>query len=119
MNSRICVALALVVAVFLSLTVGCEEKKTYPVTFRCDTDECRRGQVDTQSCPTVPLDAGGCEELPGMFGNPATPVQSGRPEGCVVGLSYGNPYYGDDQQTCSCSNHSGVDGGRPQWSCPI
>lgn len=97
---------------------ACDDKKTYPVTFTCThaSPECPQAQ----SCPTVPLDAGGCEELPGLFGNPTTPVESGRVPGCEVGLSYGNPFYADTQQTCLCGRPpGGADGGAPQWQCGI
>jgi hypothetical protein len=96
-------------ATVLALT-GCDEKNTYPVTFTCaaSTPGCSQGQI----CPTLPLDAGGCEELPGLFGNASTPVDAGRPLGCVVGLSYGNPHYEDGQQHCTCGS-SMTDGGAP------
>lgn len=95
--------------------VACGDK-TYDVTFTCTEGggaACTKGQT----CPTVPLGSGGCEDLPGMFGHPDTKVDVGRPLGCEVGLSYGNPYYGDDQQTCNCQIN--MPGAKPSWTCPI
>lgn len=66
-------------------------------------------------CPELPLGSGGCEELPGLFGHDPTPVDVARPVGCTVGLSYGNPNYGNDQQTCTCEDRTGT----PAWLCPL
>ena len=109
------VALASAVLLVASI-LACNDKETYPVSFTCTASEpgCSQGQT----CPALPLDAGGCEELPGLFGNPSTPVEQGRPPGCQVGLSYGNPYYADEQQTCICGRPV-ADGGAPQWQCGI
>ena len=123
---RLFTALALVAAVAALVSmVGCDEEKTYPVTFTCRSSECSQGQAQgqaqtqPQSCSALPLDAGGCEELPGLFGNPPTPVESGRPAGCEVGLSYGNPFYGHEQQTCICNRAGFGDAGKLGWTCGI
>lgn len=87
---------------------------TYEVWFRCGPDGGAPCPAE-QPCPTTPLGAGGCEDLPGLFDHPATPVEAGRPPGCTVGLAYGNPYYGDVQQTCTCEAlDTGV-----SWICPL
>jgi hypothetical protein len=96
---------------------ACSSEKTYDVTFKC-TESGGSACVKDQTCPTMPLDGGGCEDLPGLFDHPPTKVDSGRPVGCEVGLSYGNPFYGDSQQTCSCQKLD-ADAGKPSWSCPI
>ena len=108
---------SLVALIVALLVLACgEDKKTYDVTFTCGTPgtpECPAGAT----CAPIPLGSpDGCDDLPGLFGNPPTKVEQGRPVGCRVGLSYGNPYYGDEQQTCNCSKL-----GRPRasWECPI
>ena len=109
--------LLLATAILVVATVyACDGKESYPVSFTCigSGGGCSQGQA----CPALPLDAGGCEELPGLFGNPPTPVESGRPPGCQVGLSYGNPFYADEQQTCLCAS-SMSDGGAARWQCGI
>ena len=40
-----------------------------------------------------------------------------RPVGCIAGLSYGNPAYGDSQVKCTCIQSAGGIG--PSWDCPI
>ena len=89
--------------------VNCGEK-TYDVTFTCNpgSANCPVGET----CPTVPLGAGGCEDLPGLWGHSATHVDSGRPAGCRVSLSYENPAYPGGPQTCTCDAST-------QWSCPL
>lgn len=102
----------------LAVVTACgSAKKTYPTTFTCG-DAGGAACASSQPCPMVPLGSGGCEDLPGLFGNPATKVDYGRPLGCRVGLSYGNPYYGDDQQECTCQNVLNSDA-KPAWSCPV
>jgi hypothetical protein len=102
--------------VLVVVTACSSAKKTYPTTFTCSALG-GPGCPTNQTCPTVPLGSGGCEELPGLFGHPPTQVDSGRPLGCKVGLSYGNPYYGDDQQECTCQ--SVQKDAKPTWSCPV
>jgi hypothetical protein len=97
--------------------VACSSEKTYDVTFTC-TQSGGAACVKGQTCPTMALDAGGCEDLPGLFDHPPTKVDAGRPVGCEVGLSYGNPFYGDSQQTCFCQQPI-TDAGVPSWSCGI
>jgi hypothetical protein len=101
------------------LACSCSDETTYPTTFTCVSGAggnaaCPGGQT----CPTVPLGAGGCEDLPGAFGHPATKVEAGRVEGCRVGLSYGNPYYRDTQQECVCKKFEKTDA-MPRWTCAI
>jgi hypothetical protein len=98
--------------------VACDSSNTYPVRFVCEPggEACPRGS----ECPELPLSADTCGDLPGLFGHPPTSVTKGRPIGCMVSLSYGNPYYADTQQECTCdarvsSNPS--DGAA--WACPI
>lgn len=98
-----------------ALVVACSEKKTYDTTFTC-TDRGGAACPNATTCPPVPLGSGGCEDLPGLFGHPPTKVDVGRPEGCLVGLSYGNPYFSEDQQRCTCER---VNGAPPAWTCPI
>jgi hypothetical protein len=108
-------ATAFAITIFVA---ACSSEKTYDTTFTCTEASgaaCSKGQT----CPVVPLDAGGCEDLPGLFGHPATKVEVGRPVGCDVGLSYGNPYYGDSQQTCHCQQTSTDAGAKPNWVCGI
>ena len=105
MNLRIAFAVALLLP---SLACG---EKTYPVTFVCVPDggaACPPGG----ECPVVPEGAGACGDVPGVLGHPATPIDMARPVGCQVGLSYGNPYYGDSQVKCTCTDATG-------WTCPI
>ena len=87
---------------------------SYPVTFTCLVDggaDCPSGQP----CPEVPLSSSACGDLPGVLGHESTPQTVGRPVGCVVGLSYGNPFFGDSQVQCYCAET----GGGVQWGCPI
>jgi hypothetical protein len=108
-----------VAVILLGSPLACDSSKTYPVSFVCDSSggpDCPAGA----ECPALPLGADACGELPGLFGHPATPVTTGRPIGCRVALSYGNPYYGDSQQTCTCSTlGSTTSPPTPQWTCPI
>lgn len=90
--------------------VGCG----FPITFTCAANE--PACPAAQPCPQVPLGSGGCETLPGLFGQPTTPVDAGRPVGCDVGLPYGNPNYGGLQQHCRCADVAGTSA---QWQCPI
>jgi hypothetical protein len=111
--------LAMAVTGAVLLACSGSEDKTYPTTFTCISGSggnaaCPGGQT----CPTVPLGAGGCEDLPGGFGHPATKVEAGRVEGCRVWLSYGNPYYRDTQQECACLKVQKTDP-KPAWACPI
>ena len=108
--------LALVAAIaFLLPAFACDSAKTYPVTFVCEPTagaECPPGEA----CPALPFGSDTCGDLPGLFGHPTTTVTTGRPLGCRVGLSYGNPYYGDSQVTCTCASISSQ---TPAWQCPI
>lgn len=94
----------------LFLVLGCDD---HEVTFKCvpGGPACPKDEV----CPEIPLGSGGCETLPGLFGHDEEPVDVGRPVGCTVGLSYGNPNYGGDQQTCTCEDRTGS----PAWICPL
>jgi hypothetical protein len=103
--------------VLLLTCFACDSKTTYPVTFTCGSTggpSCPPGS----ECPALPLGPDTCGDLPG---DPPTSVSVGRPLGCVVGLSYGNPFYGDSQQTCECTAEPGSPTGSttPQWECPI
>ncbi len=87
----------------------------YDLAFRCvpGGPDC---PADT-ACPGVPLGSGGCEDLPALFDNDPIPANVGRPVGCQALLPYGNPYYGDSQQDCTCV---AADGKVPtHWECPI
>ena len=88
--------------------VSCD--KSYDVSFTCipGSAACPEGKP----CSALPLGAGGCEALPGLFGHPETPVQSGRPVGCQVSLSYENPAYPGGPQKCTCTSP-------PQWFCAL
>lgn len=101
--------------ILLSMSPACESEKPYPVRFICESNggtECPPGS----ECPELPLGLDTRGDLPGLFGHPSTPVTKGRPVGCTVGLSYGNPYYSDTQQSCTCrATHSSV----ARWECPI
>ncbi|HET6281502.1 MAG TPA: hypothetical protein VFH73_11055 [Polyangia bacterium] len=99
---------------FTLLAVACDSD--YPVSFICEPNggaDCPAGKA----CPTVPLGSGGCEDLPGLFGHQPTKVPAGRPRGCRVDLSYGNPYYGDTQQICICASVSPMS--PATWGCPV
>jgi hypothetical protein len=90
--------------------------REYPVRFVCSP-----GGPDcpaSEQCPELPLAPDRCGELPGLFGHPPTPVTTGRPIGCMVWLSYGNPYYGDSQQTCTCEVQP-LASSLAMWSCPL
>lgn len=112
--------LALSVAIVALLSsLACDSSKTYPVTFFCDPNGGAACPPGT-SCPALTLGTDTCGDLPGLFGHPTTPVKMGRPVGCVVGLSYGNPYYGDTQQKCICSTQpSSTPPPAPRWLCPV
>lgn len=96
-------------AVFCFGLTACGANK-YPITFVCSS-QAGASCPAMQPCPEVPLGPGVCGDLPGFFGNPKIKVETGRPDGCMVGLPYGNPYYGDIQQSCLCEG-----GG---WVCPL
>jgi hypothetical protein len=86
----------------------------YPVTFTCLPDggaDCPSGQT----CPELPLSSSSCGDLPGVLGYPATPQTVGRPIGCAVGLSYGNPYFSNTQVQCFCTDFADM----VSWACPI
>ena len=102
-------------AILLLPWLACDSSKAYRVTFVCQPSGGPACPAETE-CPALPLTADTCGDLPGLFGHPPTPVTMGRPVGCTVGLSYGNPYYGDSQQTCSCST---LGSSTAQWLCPI
>ena len=111
---------ALAVALcFPLLSFACDSAKTYPVTFVCDPTAGTTCPPGTE-CPVLPLGADSCGDLPGVLGHPSTPVTTGRPVGCRVGLSYGNPYYADSQVMCTCgTTFSSPSSPAPQWTCPI
>ena len=91
--------------------------RTYELSFVCSSQggpSC----PPAQPCPEVPLGAGGCEDLPGLFDQRPTKVDKGRPIGCVVMLPYGNPYYGDSQQNCTCERRDSM-ATSAAWLCPI
>jgi len=108
-------------AIFCLLAMpACDDStKTYPVKFVCESTggtTCPAGS----ECPALPLGADTCGDLPGLFDHPSTPVTKGRPIGCTVWLSYGNPYYGDSQQVCTCTIlNPSASSSTPKWSCPI
>ena len=92
--------------------------KTDPVTFVCGPDGGSACPPGTE-CPELPLGVDTCGDLPGLFGHPTTPATTGRPLGCVVRLSYGNPYYDDALQVCICSTiNSSASPPAAKWSCP-
>ena len=99
---------AIVSFVFAGALAGCGEK-SYVVTFTCDPGgvNCPVGET----CPIAPPGSG-CEDVPGLFGHPATPVQFSRPPGCRVSLSYENPAYPGMPQTCICETST-------DWLCPL
>ena len=114
MKTRLVLAVA---ALSLLPWLACDSTKTYPVKFLCEPggSACPEGT----ECPELPLGADTCGDLPGLFGHPATPVTKGRPVGCTVWLSYGNPYYGDTQQDCTCTaNISSPSSSSATWVCP-
>jgi hypothetical protein len=97
---------------------------TSEVSFQCNpsgTDVCPADRA----CPEVSLGADGCEDLPSLFGHPSIPVDVGRPVGCIARLPYGNPYFGNAQQTCDCQRVPFANGAdadeleKPHWECPI
>jgi hypothetical protein len=102
--------------VFFLPCFACESGKTYPVTFVCEPTGGLTCPPEGE-CPALPLGSDTCGDLPGLFGHPPTSVTVGRPVGCEVGLSYGNPYYGDSQQTCTCTMDSSSP--TPKWECPV
>jgi hypothetical protein len=103
-----------IVLLSLLTMAGCET--SYPVSFKC-TDQGGEACPVLETCPEVPLGTDACGDLPGLFGHDPTPVKVGRPVGCSVGLSYGNPYYGDDQQVCVCGR-TGANG-MSSWQCGV
>lgn len=113
--------------IFFLPSLACDSSATdpvdpstkYPVTFICASNGGSACPPGTE-CPALPLGADTCGDLPGLFGHPTTPATTGRSVGCTVGLSYGNPFYADSQQVCTCSTLAAV-GSPPasQWECPI
>lgn len=96
--------------------VACDPK-TDEARFTCGKSagaDCPAGKM----CPEIPLGSGGCEDLPGLFGNPKVTVQTGRPVGCVVLLPYENPYYPGFPQDCLCEQ-STFTNNLPRWSCGL
>jgi len=105
--------------ILIQTSLACDAPPTYPVSFTCDSTGSTACPAGAE-CPALPLGADTCGDLPGLFGHPATPVTAGRPVGCLVSLSYGNPYYGGSQQTCNCSTlELPPSQPAPQWICPI
>lgn len=93
---------------------------SYDMTFRCG----ERGGSDCpldKTCPELPLGAGGCDDIPSLFEQPAIPATVGRPVGCVARLPYGNPYYDYNQQFCICGGLVTPDDGghKDRWTCPL
>jgi len=96
---------------------GGDAGKNYPMTFTCEADagaSCPEGQP----CPEVPSSATSCGNLPAVLGHPAIPEATSRPLGCTAGLPFGNPYYNDVQQTCTCMPTIGSPG-TASWLCPL
>jgi hypothetical protein len=114
MKIRLVLAVALIVLFPLS---ACDSEKAYPLKFICDPNggpACPPGS----ECPELPLGADTCGDLPGLFGHPSTPVTTGRPVGCTVYLPYGNPYYSNSQQDCTCTTGVSTSSSAPAWACP-
>ena len=96
---------------------GGDAGKNYPMTVTCEADagaSCPEGQP----CPEVPSSATSCGNLPAVLGHPAIPEATSRPLGCTAGLPFGNPYYNDVQQTCTCMPTIGSPG-TASWLCPL
>jgi len=115
METRLVLAAALVLAL---VSPACDSTKSYPLDFVCETPGSAACPVGTV-CPALPLGPDTCGDLPGLFGHPPTIVTKGRPVGCRVNLPYGNPYYGDSQQSCTCESQIGSASAAPAWLCPI
>jgi hypothetical protein len=92
----------------------CDGSTDTPPAYMCNnpTPTCPAGP-----CPSLPLGSGGCEDVGGLFGHPGVGADAGRPEGCWVYLSYGNPYYCGSPQPCYCSRML-PDAGLA-WVCPL
>ena len=111
----------------LSLLLAACVEPTYPLSFRC-TQGSAACPAD-RTCPTLPLGASACNDVPGLFEHAPIHLDAGRPPGCVVALPYGNPYYGNSQQSCVCTQYSLPDAGPdagfipppspPMWECPL
>jgi hypothetical protein len=105
------------IAVLGCTLAGCGQ--IYATRFICASSggaSCPEGQT----CPTVALGAGGCEDLPALFGHAQIHLDAGRVVGCVAWLPYGNPYYGDAQQTCMCEERVvGTSTENAAWLCPV
>lgn len=84
-------------------------------SFRCGPGaaSCPEGE----SCPTVALGAGGCENLPGLFEHEPIEVDVGRVVGCVVSMPYENPFYPGQPQSCTCTEEPPPSA--PHWLCPL
>jgi len=93
------------------------DRKTYPIIFVC-ADPGLPGCPGKQPCPSIPLGAGGCEDLPGLYGHAPIKVETGRPFGCGVGLPYGDVLYGDSQAKCLClPGSSTAQPDKLAWGC--
>jgi len=107
-----------VAIMFLHPTLACDSSETYSVRFVCGSTGGTACPPGTE-CPELPLGSDSCGDLPGLLGNPATRVMTGRPLGCSVGLAYADPS-GNNQQTCTCSTlGSSTSPSTAQWLCPI
>src|SRR5512143_3645643 len=96
---------------------ACLASPVYDLSFQCTSsgspDTCPSGET----CPTVPLGAGGCEDIPPLLTNAPIPLDAGRPEGCEAALPYGNPNFPSSQVVCLCPKLSPD---RPvQRICPL
>ena len=110
MRTRIAVAVAVVL---LMPSLACDP--SYSLSFTCEPDggaECPPGP-----CPVVPEGTDACGDVPSVLGHPAIPIDMARPLGCIAWLPFGNPYYGNSQQTCSCSMFGGTTSAT--WLCGI
>lgn len=107
------ISAALFLAVTLSLSgLACDPE--YPLRFICEPGG--DGCPHRSECPEVPLGPDSCGDLPGLFGHAAIPMTAGRPVGCQALLPYGNPAYGNTQQSCVCNTSIGP---AATWWCPV
>ena len=94
------------------------------VSFQCEfvTATC---PVKKEPCPALPLDSGGCDDIPEVNNGSAVhagiPVDAGRPYGCKATLPYTLPNANNEYQTCICFPRVlDPDGGeRLNWTCGL
>jgi hypothetical protein len=87
----------------------------------CNGLECSPPPSVSYSCSSTDASSDACRGGPplGLFGGDAGQDHPDLmfPIGCEAAMPFCNPYYGD-VQACTCDEPH-VDGGVPEWVCPV